>query len=92
MAVRAIRQQVFPVAFGFACLFALVILIELMIKAGWINRFIVPFPSEIAKSFERIILEEDVFSRFLLTSGEALAASVMLTVFGVGIEIGRAHV
>ena len=41
MAVRAIRQQVFPVAFGFACLFALVILIELMIKAGWINRFIV---------------------------------------------------
>lgn len=85
MASRAVKQQVFPMAFGIACLLALVVLIELLIKWGLINRFIVPYPSEIATSFERIILEEDVPSRFLLTCGEALAASLMLTVFGIGI-------
>jgi ABC-type nitrate/sulfonate/bicarbonate transport system permease component len=85
MASRALKQQVFPMMFGIACLFALVVLIEFLIKWGLINRFIVPYPSEIVKSFERIIVEEEVVSRFLLTCGEALAASLMLTVVGIGI-------
>jgi len=83
MARALIVRQVVPIFFGIACLVVLVALVEMLIKAGLINRFIVPLPSEIAKSFERIIVEEDVPSRFLLTCTEALVASVLLTAVGV---------
>ena len=73
--------------FGIACLLALLIVIEVLIRAGLINRFIVPYPSEIALSFERIILEEDVPARFLLTCGEALVASLMLSVVGIALGV-----
>ena len=57
--------------------------IELLIRAGLINRYIVPLPSEVAASFGRVIIEEDILRRFLLTAWECLAAGVLLTVFGV---------
>jgi NitT/TauT family transport system permease protein len=56
---------------------------EILIQTGAISRFIVPPPSEIIGSFYRIITQEHVFSRFLLTAGECLTAGVMITVFGV---------
>jgi NitT/TauT family transport system permease protein len=88
-----ILRQFVPVAFGFACLGTFAILIELLIKHGWINRFIVPLPSEIFGSFERIIVEEAVPSRFLLTAGEALVASLLLTIVGIslGVLLHRIH-
>ena len=82
-----ILRQVVPVVFGFACLGAFIVLIEMLIKHGWINRFIVPLPSEIFGSFGRIIVEESVPSRFLLTAGEALAASLLLTIVGISLGV-----
>lgn len=58
-------------------------LMEALIRAGILNRFIIPPPSEIIGSFGRVIVEDHVFSRFLFTAGECLAAGVMLTLFGV---------
>jgi ABC-type nitrate/sulfonate/bicarbonate transport system permease component len=88
MAMRApMLRQVVPVLFGTGCFVALIVLIEALIKIGLINRFIVPYPSEIIGSFERIIVEEDVPSRFLLTASEALAASVLLTVVGISFGV-----
>ena len=62
---------------------AFFVAIEILIQFGVLNRFIVPPPSEIIGSFYRVIIEEHVFSRFLVTAGECLTAGVMLTVFGV---------
>ncbi|HEV2955207.1 MAG TPA: ABC transporter permease subunit [Xanthobacteraceae bacterium] len=62
-------------------------IIQALIEAGRINRFIVPLPTQIAASFGRVIAEEHVLSRFLLTAGEALAAGVLLTVVGIGIGV-----
>ena len=84
---RAIRQSLAPIVFGTACLLALVALIELLVRAGTINPFIVPKPSEIVMSFERIIVEENIWPRFLLTCGEALAASLMLSVAGIALGV-----
>ena len=81
------RQQIVPIVFGIVCLAAVIGLIEFLIWAGMINRFIVPYPSEIIGSFKRIIIEEDVLDRFLLTAGEALAASLMLTVVGISLGV-----
>ena len=83
----AIRRDAVPFVFGIACLLALVVLIEVLIRVGTINPFIVPKPSDILWSFERIILEEHVVPRFLLTCGEALAASLMLSVAGISLGV-----
>jgi NitT/TauT family transport system permease protein len=74
-------------ALGLAALGLAIAIIQALIESGRINRFIVPLPTEIAASFERVIVEEHVLSRFLLTAGEALAAGLLLTVVGIGIGV-----
>jgi ABC-type nitrate/sulfonate/bicarbonate transport system permease component len=73
--------------FGIACLLALIAVIEALIRIGLINPFIVPKPTDIVMSFERIIVEENILPRFLLTCGEALAASLMLSTVGISIGV-----
>ncbi|HYI27308.1 MAG TPA: ABC transporter permease subunit [Bradyrhizobium sp.] len=86
MSARAkIMREGVPIAFGVACLLAVIALIEVLVRAGVINPFIVPKPTEILMSFERIIVEENILPRFLLTCGEALAASLMLSVVGISL-------
>ena len=57
--------------------------VELLIRVNVINRFIVPMPSDVIAAFPRMIVEEDVLSRFLLTAGEAFSACILVTIFGV---------
>jgi NitT/TauT family transport system permease protein len=68
---------------GIGAVLVFLLVAEILIQTGAISRFIVPPPSEIIGSFYRIITQEHVFSRFLLTAGECLTAGVMITVFGV---------
>ena len=81
------RREAVPVVFGVACLLVVVGLIEVLIRMGWINPFIVPKPTDIVMSFERIIMEENILPRFFLTCGEALMASLMLSVAGISIGV-----
>jgi NitT/TauT family transport system permease protein len=81
------KQRILPPLVGFGTFAAIIAAIEVLIRAGWINRFIVPLPSEVAESFGRVIVEEDILHRFLLTGWECLAAGVLLTVFGVAIGV-----
>ena len=46
-----------------------------------------PLPSDVLLSFKRVIVEEHVVSRFLLTCGEALTASLMLSVVGIALGV-----
>ena len=88
MSARAtMMRQGVPFVFGVVCLLALVALIEALIRVGLINPFIVPKPTDIVLSFERIIVEENILPRFFLTCGEALAASLMLSVVGISRQI-----
>ena len=77
------RSRYAPPALGLASIAALVALVELLIRIGLVNRFIVPLPSEIIAAFPRVIVEEDVLQRFLLTAGEAFSASILVTIVGV---------
>jgi NitT/TauT family transport system permease protein len=83
-AVALIRTRYAPGALGLGSIAALIGLIEILIRVGLINRFIVPTPSEIIAAFPRVIVEEHVLQRFLLTAGEAFSASILVTIFGVG--------
>src|SRR5262249_39572384 len=83
----AARARLLPAALGLGTLVAAIALVELLINLGLINRFIVPLPSQIAASFGRVIVEEDVLRRFALTAGEALASGLLLTVVGVSLGV-----
>jgi NitT/TauT family transport system permease protein len=80
---RATWRGFAPAATGLATLIGFLLVAEVLIQTGLVNRFIVPPPSEIADSFWRVIVEEHVPRRFLFTLSECLAAGVMITVFGV---------
>jgi NitT/TauT family transport system permease protein len=61
--------------------------VEVLARVGVINRFIVPLPSEIALSFERVIVEEGVLQRFVMTAAESLYAGVLLAVVGIALGV-----
>jgi len=82
-AATATRDRVVPLALGLGTLVVVILAVEVLIRAGVINRFIVPMPSQIAASFERVILEEDIAGRFRLTFFEAFTAGAMITVVGI---------
>jgi ABC-type nitrate/sulfonate/bicarbonate transport system permease component len=71
---------------GAVTVLALIAVVELLIRAGIINRFIVPLPSQILAAIPRIIVEENVLHRFWQTMQEILWASLLLA--AVGISLG----
>jgi NitT/TauT family transport system permease protein len=82
-AVRANRSEIAPRIAGLATIVVALLVAELLIRKGLINRFIVPPPSEVFEAFYRIITEHRIFSRFMTTAGECLVAGAALTLFGV---------
>jgi NitT/TauT family transport system permease protein len=80
-------ENLAPAAVGIGSLVAFLLVAELLIRAGAISQFIVPPPTEIFGSFYRIVTEEHILARFLLTSGECLTASIMVAVFGILIGV-----
>lgn len=74
-----------PAIVGFGSLLLSILAFEILIRADLLNQFIVPMPSQIAASFERVIVEEHLLDRFYLTFKECLAAAVLITVVGVSV-------
>jgi NitT/TauT family transport system permease protein len=93
VAQRSSAARFIPQLVGFGSIVLTLVTVEILIRVGLINRFIVPLPSEVIASFGRVITEEDIPHRFLLTAWECLAAGVLLTVFGValGVLLHRVH-
>jgi ABC-type nitrate/sulfonate/bicarbonate transport system permease component len=71
---------------GVASTLAAIAVVELLVRGGAINRFIVPLPSEIVAAIPRIVVEENVLHRFWQTMQEVLWASLLLA--GAGIALG----
>ena len=80
-------QRWLPTAVGVSSIVFILAVVEGLIRAGLINRFIVPLPSEVIASFGRVVFEENILRRFLLTGWECLASGLLLTVFGVAIGV-----
>jgi NitT/TauT family transport system permease protein len=85
--MQATARRFVPPLVGLGTFVLFLCVVEILIRAGLINRFIVPLPSQVAESFGRVIVEEDILHRFLLTAWECFAAGVLLTVFGIAIGI-----
>jgi ABC-type nitrate/sulfonate/bicarbonate transport system permease component len=74
-------------ALGLGTAVIVLAILEAMIATEVISPYVLPPPSAILGSFGRVIMEEHVLQRFLLTAGEALAAGVLLTVVGISFGV-----
>jgi NitT/TauT family transport system permease protein len=81
------REALAPRLVGIGSLLAAIVVVEILIRLAIINPYIVPLPSAIAQSFGRVIAEEQVLSRFALTSAEALGAGLLVTFVGVPLGV-----
>src|SRR5262249_58442138 len=81
------RGSLAPALLGLGSLLTVIVLVEMLIRVGVINRYIVPLPSQIVMSFGRLITAEDIFAPFRLTFFEALSAGALIAVVGVSIGI-----
>ena len=81
----ALLPRLGPRAVGLTTAIAVIALIELLIRVGVINRFIVPLPSQILGALPRIIAEENVLHRFAQTMQELLWASLMIASIGIAL-------
>lgn len=84
---QTLPRRWLPPAVGLGTVALVLLAVEFLIRLGAINRFIIPLPSEVAASFTRVVGEEDIPHRFLLTAWECFAAGLLLTVFGVAIGV-----
>lgn len=78
---------VLPPILGGLCLIAAFGIAEALLRTGVLNRYIIPLPSEVVTSFGRIIREEHIPSRFLLTAGECLAAGLLVALVGGAVGV-----
>lgn len=69
-----------------ATIIGLLAIMQALIMTEIVSPYVVPLPTDIAASFWRVVVEEGVFSRFMVTVGETLAAGLLILV--VGIPVG----
>jgi NitT/TauT family transport system permease protein len=82
---RLIAPRWLPPLVGIGSGVLILAAVELFVRTGVINRFIVPLPSDVIASFGRVVTEEDIPRRVIQTAWECLAASLLLTVFGIAL-------
>jgi len=82
------RTRLMPFAplIGLGTIVLALALMQALILAEFISPFIVPLPTEIAASLWRVVEEEGVPGRFLVTAGETVAAGLLI--LAVGMPVG----
>jgi len=79
-------MKVLAPAFGIATLIAAGGALQAAIATDVISRYVMPPPSQVIAALGRIVTEEHVPVRFLLTSGEMAAAGLLI--LAVGVPVG----
>jgi ABC-type nitrate/sulfonate/bicarbonate transport system permease component len=78
-----IRRRVWKARFGsFAVLAGVVALMQVAADTGFVSTFLMPSPAQIAASYPRLIGQEDLLPRLLLTAIEVFAAASLAVVVG----------
>ena len=83
--IDAASSRLAPRLVGLTTAIAAIALVEILIRVGAINRFIVPLPSQIAEALPRIIAEENVLRRFGQTMQELFWASLLIAATGIAL-------
>ena len=82
---RLLQSKAFAIALGLTTLVGVFAILEGLLRAGIVNRYIVPLPSDVILSLERIIIEENVVGRVRETAYEMLVSCIAVIVLGIPI-------
>ena len=85
MSVHRTPSRFAAPALGLATFVAVFAAVEGLLRAGAVNRFIIPLPSQVLVAIPRIVMEEGIPHRFWQTTEEALWAALLLAVVGVAL-------
>jgi len=77
------RSPSLPALTGLFTLVLTALALEALIRFGVISRYIVPMPSQVIASFERVIAEEHLIERFFLTFRECFSAALLIALVGI---------
>jgi ABC-type nitrate/sulfonate/bicarbonate transport system permease component len=89
--VRAVARsailggRLLPAAIGVASIVAAFGVLEVLLRTGLVNRYIIPLPSDVIMSLWRVIEEEDILLRLRETAFEMSVAAILVIIIGVPI-------
>ena len=66
------QNRTFAITLGAATIVGVFVLLEILLRVGIVNKYIVPLPSQVLFSLERIVMEEKILSRVRETAFEML--------------------
>jgi len=85
VASAILKGRAVPIALGAGTIVAVFAILEVLLRIGVVNKYIVPYPSDVILSLERIIVEENVVGRTRETAFEMFVSCMMVIVIGVPI-------
>src|SRR6266700_281866 len=83
IAATLAKNKYFPAALGIGSFVAFIALIELLIRVGVINRFIVPMPSDIIAAFPRVIFGRSALTIVMMGFTAGVAPVILKTLEGL---------
>ena len=82
-----LKSRWIPVAIGVATIVSVFGVLEFLLRVGIVNKYIVPYPSDVVMSLERIIVEENVVGRAKETAFEMFVSCFAVILVGVPIGV-----
>ena len=82
---RRAPGRTLPISLGLATLVGTFAVLEMLLRIGVVNKYVVPLPSDVVLALERIIVEENVLTRMRETAYEMSLSCIFVILVGVPI-------
>ena len=79
------QHRAIPILLGACTIIGVFVVLEVLLRVGVVNKYVVPLPSQVLMALERIIVEENIFGRMRETAYEMVVSCIMVIILGVPI-------
>ena len=77
------QHRALPLVLGASTVIGAFVLLEVLLRYGVVNKYVVPLPSQVVMSLERIVVEENIVGRMRETAWEMFVSCVAVIVIGI---------
>ena len=78
-----LQNRAVPIAVGMCAVVGAFVVLEALLRYGIVNKYVVPLPSQVLMSLERIVVEENILTRIRETAYEMIVSCLAVIVLGV---------
>ena len=79
------QHRALPILLGAGTIIGAFVLLEVLLRYGVVNKYVVPLPSQVLMALERIVVEENILGRIRETAWEMFVSCIAVIVLGVPI-------